>query len=169
MPRSVPLDLLDVRIASPCPMQWDEMNPVGDGAGVRHCDQCDLHVYNLSAMTTAESRAFLDAWPCGQRLCAGFFRRADGTIITRDCPVGLRAARLRLARAFMRVAAALAFLATGGTLAWARNRVVQMPGLNRVQPFATLCAWVQPPKPPSPITPPMPSAAWTGGVVCEGP
>ena len=32
------------------------------------------------------------------RLCVRFYQRFDGTVLTRDCPVGVRAARRRLAR-----------------------------------------------------------------------
>jgi hypothetical protein len=32
------------------------------------------------------------------RLCVRYYRRADGTILTRDCPTGLRALKKRLTR-----------------------------------------------------------------------
>jgi hypothetical protein len=78
----VHLDLLDnFRIASPCPMRWEDMR--GDEK-VRHCDDCNLKVTNLSAMTRAEATVFVAN--VNGRVCAGFWRRADGTILTRDCP-----------------------------------------------------------------------------------
>jgi hypothetical protein len=86
------LDLDAVRIASPCPADWSAMS--GDDRR-RLCSQCKLHVYDLSAMTRAEATALV-AKKEG-RLCVRFFRRADGTMLTQDCPVGLRQ-KLRAAR-----------------------------------------------------------------------
>jgi hypothetical protein len=108
------LELLDrVSVASPCPARWEDM--AGD-AVTRHCDSCELEVHNLSAMTRVEANAFLQSRAEG-RVCARFYRRADGTILTRDCPVGLSAARARAFRAAGRAAAALVMLLGGGVLA----------------------------------------------------
>ena len=85
---NISLDQLsDIRIATPCPMKWDDME--GDDT-VRFCRQCSLHVYNFSTMTPDEIGEVIDSRTENGRLCAGWFRRADGTMITRDCPVGLR-------------------------------------------------------------------------------
>jgi hypothetical protein len=54
---------------------------------VRFCQRCELHVFNLSAMEVEEAGARLAEHADG--LCVRFFRRADGTILTRDCPVGV--------------------------------------------------------------------------------
>lgn len=43
--------LRDIRIASPCSADWDRM--CGDDR-VRFCPECQLNVYNFSAMTPAE-------------------------------------------------------------------------------------------------------------------
>jgi hypothetical protein len=108
------LDLLDrVSVASPCSARWEDM--AGD-AVTRHCGSCDLEVHNLSAMSRAEANAFLQSRAAG-RVCARFYRRADGTVLTRDCPVGLSAARARAVRAAGRAAAALVMLIGGGVLA----------------------------------------------------
>jgi len=85
-----PLD--NLRIASPCPVGWEQMT--GDER-TRLCQLCDLHVYNISEMSRKEA-ASLIAEREGGRICARLFRRTDGTIITRDCPVGLRAIRRRV-------------------------------------------------------------------------
>ena len=82
-----------VRIASPCPASWDRMT--GD-ARVRFCDECHLHVYNIAEMTRLEVETVIAKTE--GRLCARIYRRADGTVITRDCPVGLRALRRRARR-----------------------------------------------------------------------
>ncbi len=82
-----------VRIASPCSADWEEMS---GNDRVRFCDLCNLHVYNISRMKRREAEALVAGTE--GRLCARLFRRADGTVITKDCPVGLRAIRRRVAR-----------------------------------------------------------------------
>jgi hypothetical protein len=66
-----------------------------EGERIRHCSQCQLNVYNLSAMTRAEAEALVGR--AEGRLCVRFYRRADGTILTQNCPVGLRALKRRVA------------------------------------------------------------------------
>jgi hypothetical protein len=56
---------------------------------VRHCSECNLNVYNFSAMPEREIQRLLLAK--NERLCARWYRRSDGTILTSDCPVGFRA------------------------------------------------------------------------------
>jgi hypothetical protein len=63
---------------------------------VRHCGECKLNVFNLSEMTRAEAERFIATRE--GRLCVRFYRRIDGTIITRDCPKGLRALTERVSR-----------------------------------------------------------------------
>lgn len=92
----------DLRIASPCTSSWEAMD--GD-ARRRFCAQCDLHVYNVAELTRAEVAALVAK--SEGRLCMRLYRRADGTVLTRDCPVGLRALRRRVARRAGAVFAAL--------------------------------------------------------------
>jgi hypothetical protein len=66
-------------------------------AQVRFCGDCKLTVYNLSDMTTAEAEALVRSHE--GRLCVRFYRRADGKVMTRDCPKGLAVARMKFARA----------------------------------------------------------------------
>ena len=84
-----PLD--HVQVAAPCPADWDQM--IGSER-VRFCGQCSLNVYNLSSMTRAEAEHLIAGTE--GRLCVRFYRRRDGSIITKDCPVGLRAAARRV-------------------------------------------------------------------------
>jgi hypothetical protein len=63
---------------------------------VRHCNSCQLNIYNTAEMTAIEVERLIEQRE--GRLCIRLLRRADGTVITRDCPVGLRAMRKRLAR-----------------------------------------------------------------------
>ena len=79
-----------VRIAAPCKVDWNQM--IGDER-VRFCGQCSLNVYNLSSMSRADAESLI-ARNEG-RLCVRFYRRYDGSIITKDCPIGLRAIRRR--------------------------------------------------------------------------
>jgi|CZKS01.1.fsa_nt_gi hypothetical protein len=82
-----------VSIAAPCPADWDRM-PGTDQ--IRHCSQCNKNVYDLSAMTRRQAEALLREKE-GQ-LCARLYRRADGTILTENCPAGLRAIGRRVSR-----------------------------------------------------------------------
>jgi hypothetical protein len=75
----------DIRIASPCPAEWAEM--VGDDRA-RFCASCSKHVYNISAMTAEEATALIRERE--GRLCVRIYRRNDGTVLTADCPVGVR-------------------------------------------------------------------------------
>lgn len=136
---TVRLGVLDnIGVASPCPVRWEDMK--GD-ARVRHCDHCKLNVFNLSEMTRQEAEELVIHRQ--GRLCAGFWRRADGTIITRDCPVGLAALRARTARIVARIGAALGLLLTGGALLASRTREPDAR-LSERQPFATLVKWLDP-------------------------
>lgn len=81
---SIALDA--VSVASPCHADWDAMR--GDERA-RFCPSCAKNVYNLSAMTGAEAQSLI-AEKEGE-LCIRFFQREDGTMLTRDCPVGAAA------------------------------------------------------------------------------
>lgn len=87
------MDLENLRIASPCPAEWDQMD--GDER-VRFCRLCQKNVYDISAMTQRQAKALLRE--NGASICARIYRRQDGTILTQDCPVGLAAVRRRFAR-----------------------------------------------------------------------
>lgn len=88
-------DRLDrVKIAAPCNADWDQMFSF-EGERVRFCSQCNLNVYNLSEMTRNEANTLLARTE--GRLCVRFYRRADGTVLTENCPVGLRAFKRRAA------------------------------------------------------------------------
>ena len=98
-------------VASPCFADWEAM--AGDNQA-RFCDQCQLNVYNISAMTTTQAEGLI-AQTEG-RLCTRLFRRADGTIITQDCPVGIRAIRRRVSRTACAVLGAILSVFTSRTL-----------------------------------------------------
>ena len=62
----------------------------------RHCQACDLNVYNISALSVGEVERLVSTRE--GRTCIRMYRRADGTVLTRDCPVGLRSYQKRVAR-----------------------------------------------------------------------
>jgi hypothetical protein len=91
---SAKTDLLkNLRVASPCNVGWERMT--GDSR-VRFCDSCQLNVYNFSEMTAREIELLV--MKTEGRICGRMYRKTDGTILTRDCPVGLRALRRRISR-----------------------------------------------------------------------
>lgn len=69
----------------------------------RFCHSCHLNVYNVSSMTTKEAEQLIIEKE--GKLCVKFYRRKDGTILTKDCPKGLQAIRDRYARCVAAVAA----------------------------------------------------------------
>jgi len=60
---------------------------------IRFCKECNLNVYNFSAMTLVEIED-LTLHREG-RLCARLYQRSDGKVLTKNCPVGFRASLVR--------------------------------------------------------------------------
>ena len=85
--------LNNIRIASPCSADWNQM--VGDNRQ-RHCGDCKLNVYNLSGMTRSEAEDLI--LNSEGRVCMRIYRRADGTVLTKDCPVGWSAVKQRVSK-----------------------------------------------------------------------
>lgn len=104
--RALPL-LERVQVASPCHEDWGSM--VGDDR-VRFCLKCEKNVYNLSSMTREAAEALL-AERIGDELCVRFYQRADGTVMTEDCPVGVTKKRRKRAALAIAGAGAMAFAA----------------------------------------------------------
>ena len=84
--------LHQIKVASPCSANWNAMQ--GDDR-TRLCSACDRYVYDFSEMKSREIETLMRTTE--GRICAAIYRRRDGTVITADCPVGLRekAARVR--------------------------------------------------------------------------
>lgn len=151
MPHAVHLPLLDrVGVAAPCRARWEDMK--GDER-VRHCAECNMKVHNISAMARDDAEALLRA-TIGERLCIRLYRRADGTIITQDCPVGVAKMRRAARRALVRVGVLVGLVGAAGVVAaasadtWgARLR------LRALRPFSTVCEWVAPTAAPAPMPP----------------
>ena len=131
----IPLE--QIRVASPCHADWDEMTGT---AQARFCQSCRKNVYNLSEMTRAQAEVLISEKE--GHLCVRFYTRADGTVLTQDCPVGLRAVRVKLARK-LSYAAALLLSCGAGLLRWTGTA----QAVTVVKPHVTS---VKPPKPASP-------------------
>jgi hypothetical protein len=96
------IPLNTIRVAAPCTADWEQME--GDDQA-RFCTTCRKNVYNLSAMTEAGAQALVNRHE--GKLCVRFYTRTDGTLLTQDCPVGLRAVRRKLVRKLSYAAALL--------------------------------------------------------------
>jgi len=128
-----------VRTTSPCAASWDTM---AGGESARFCAECRQNVYDFSKMTRAQAEALIVENE--GRLCARYFRRPDGRIVTRDCAPKI------LSRKPYWLAALVAFLAMVvlvilrflGTEA-ADSRGV----LRRFEPFRTVMEWIDPSAP----------------------
>jgi len=100
--------LNQVRIAAPCHVDWESMT--GDERK-RFCGDCKLNVYNISSMSTKDAAKLIRQTE--GRACLRLYRRKDGTIITDNCPVGLRKIRDRARKT---AAAVAAYLVVAGLL-----------------------------------------------------
>lgn len=107
----IPLEA--VKIATPCRADWNRMQ---GSDNVRFCQTCTKNVYNLSDMTREQAEALI--LEKEGNLCVRFYQRADGTVLTHDCPVGSKVAR----RPFYWLAAGFAaFLSSGVAIAQHEN------------------------------------------------
>jgi len=95
--------LNSIRIASPCHVDWESMT--GDERK-RFCGDCKLNVYNISEMTKKDAANLIRE--SEGRVCLRLYRRQDGTVITDNCPVGLRKLRERILKVAAIVTAQLA-------------------------------------------------------------
>lgn len=120
-----------VHIASPCAADWNEM--YGDQRK-RFCGDCNLNVYNLSGMTRSEAEALI--MNAEGRLCVRFYRRADGSVITNDCPVGWAKVKQRTRVLATAVGSLLIALFTGVLFVSLFSKKVATMGDLRI-PFST--------------------------------
>lgn len=102
-------DINRIRVAYPCSVGWESMT--GDER-VRTCHSCKLNVYNTAEMTEQEVQNMIDRRE--GRLCIRIHRRADGTVITKNCPVGLREYRKRVVRSIGATLSLIMSLLTSG-------------------------------------------------------
>lgn len=105
---SHPLDT--ITIASPCQADWNTMQGTEQ---VRFCQQCQLNVYNLSGMNRTEAETLVQQQE--GRLCVRFYQREDGTVLTQDCPVGIKALHRRKLNRWGKLAAAVTLITVVGS------------------------------------------------------
>ncbi|MEJ7848771.1 MAG: hypothetical protein WKF92_11855 [Pyrinomonadaceae bacterium] len=125
-----PLD--NIHIASPCAASWDEMY---GSDRKRFCGECKLNVYNLSDMTRREAENLL--LNSEGRLCVKFFRRADGTVLTKNCPVGWQAVKARVSKTAAAVFSLLAGFFGGLFTVGAANSLILLMPLGDVPAHST--------------------------------
>ena len=82
--------LPNIKVATPCTADWSAMS--GDER-VRACGACNKNVYNLSTLNREEAESLILAKE--GRLCVRYFQRKDGTILLKDCSVGIKLKRKR--------------------------------------------------------------------------
>jgi len=82
--------LPNLRVATPCSADWNAMT--GDER-VRACGACNKNVYNVSTMTREEAEALIVEKE--GRLCVRYFQRKDGTVLLKDCSIGIKQKRKR--------------------------------------------------------------------------
>jgi hypothetical protein len=129
--------LAHLRIASPCDASWEAME--GDNQA-RFCRHCQLHVYNLSGMSRRDAAALVRETE--GRLCVRFYRRRDGTLLTDDCPVGLRAARRWLLAQIGSIVGLFGLLGLAAPLLRAeRLHRLREVDVDQVAPLPTLSDW----------------------------
>ena len=138
-----PFSLEQIEIASPCSAAWNEME--GDDR-VRFCRQCHQNVYNLSAMSRSEAETLvqeMEGVPCVR-----LYRRMDGTVLTDDCPVGVRRAPKAIYSGLARLGIVAMIIIAAF---WDTGRRNGTSALRRIEPFATIINWIWPSPPPAPL------------------
>lgn len=97
-----------IEIPNPCTVPWESMS--GNNL-VRFCDQCEKNVYNISGLSAREANNLI--LTNEGRVCVSMLKRADGTVVTDECPPLLRPIRDGVKRT---VATACAIVAALGAL-----------------------------------------------------
>lgn len=145
-------ELVTLCLSNPCTASWEEMT--GDDT-VRFCRDCQLNVHNLSAMTAGEAESFLNLQD--SRICVGFVRKADGTILTQDRPARKPYKPLKIrSHAGVVVAASLLTLLVLVTVVFTADMDL-WTSLRRIRPIETVLNWLVPPAAPSAPTVPPPT------------
>jgi hypothetical protein len=123
--------LNNLKVASPCSQDWNQM--LGTDRK-RYCGECKLNVYNLSGMSRAEAENLITS--AEGRLCVRFFKRADGSVITEDCPVGWAKVKQRT-RAYITAVASLIFTFFGALGLVAAFKKTSQPEVMGAIPVST--------------------------------
>jgi len=108
---------------------------------VRHCRQCDKNVYDLSRLT---AEAAVDKMREKEgKLCIQIWKRQDGTVLTADCPVGVRTSLRRFWRWSAALFATLFFTGCGERHVCTMGVPVRLddPSTKLPHPDDVICAW----------------------------
>jgi hypothetical protein len=136
--------LEEIEIASPCSADWAKME---GNDQVRFCKECRKNVYNLSAVSRLEAEELVREVEGVS--CVRLYRRADGTIITDDCPVGAHLAKDAIYWTLGWLATGVAMIIAAVAADAADKDTDGMSALRRIEPFATVIKWIWP-SPPAP-------------------
>jgi hypothetical protein len=135
-----------IEIASPCDVPWREME---GNDRVRFCNKCQRNVYSLSALSPLEAES-LKLQMNGQ-LCPRLYRRSDGTILTEDCPIGVKYLKNLIHDTPWAVAAVFTLAILSGAGGSLFKKADMNAFLHRIEPFASIANWFSPaPAPPRP-------------------
>jgi hypothetical protein len=121
--------LPQIKIDSPCSMNWDELD--GD-AQKRFCNSCQLHVHNFSEMHLRDVKEVLCS---SSHVCAKIIRRPDGSIVTKD---DRQSRKSWLARISSFAAAFIAVLTIGGCREEPVTGEISLPAPPTMEPVQTL-------------------------------
>lgn len=116
--------LADIRVAAPCKASWTEM--AGDGRS-RFCGECKTQVFNLSEMTRDQAERLIIER--NGDLCARYYQRADGTVLTKNCEEGVHRRKRNAVAAYAGIAA----LFIGGGAMGARHVAAQGPDEDQLR------------------------------------
>jgi len=135
---------------------------------VRFCSLCQKNVYDLSALDRSAAQALVAEHE--GRLCVRFYQRADGTILTADCPIGVRNFTRRLAFWAAGILAAafvvcmFGFAAVSGPANRDATKKAIFVRLRQIKPLEPIIEWLDP-SPPTQVMgtcPPLPPVASNG-------
>lgn len=146
-----PLD--DLHAAARCRAKWEQMDAVEGSCAVRFCRTCEKNVYNVSGMERRAAEVNLRRYE-GENCCVRFSRRADGTLITNDCPVGRsawrqteRVAIVLLAFTVVLLSSPLSLCLRRGTAFTCRS-VPALKSLGETERGQKIMMWLDAPQPP---------------------
>lgn len=123
--------LKNLKVASPCSQDWNAM--IGSDRK-RYCGECKLNVFNLSGMSRTEAENLI--MNAEGRLCVRFYQRADGSVLTQDCPVGWAKVKQRT-KAYVTAIASLIFTFFGALGLVAAFKKTAEPAVMGAIPVST--------------------------------
>lgn len=107
-----------------------------------------MHVHNVSGMTREDAESFLsemaEAATVGKGVCVRLYKRADGTVLTRNCAKGVAAMRQRAWRGVRRVLAAASVVLVACMALKREEARADQNARNGYSPFDSACRSVKP-------------------------